>query len=98
MTNADLFASKHTFTCIHTPTSPLPFPTGSLLSIHLSSQPAMRPGENKFSFPLDEQGLGVTLLYSWSTRAAAHQLPDQRPEWTQGSSLTEAIIKTEVMF
>lgn len=67
-------------------------------SVHPSFQPAMRPGENKFSFPLGEQGLGVTLLYSWSTRAVAHQLPDQRAEWAQGSSLTEAIIKTEVMF
>lgn len=39
LTNADLFASKHTFMCIHTPTSPLPFPAGSPLLIHLSSQP-----------------------------------------------------------
>lgn len=58
----------------------------------------MRPAENKFSFPLGEQRHGVTLLYSWSTRAVAHQLPDQRAEWAWGSSLTEAIIKTEVMF
>lgn len=50
MTNADLFASKHTFTCIHTPTSPLPFPTGSLLSIHLSSQPASHATRRKQVF------------------------------------------------
>jgi len=50
-------------------------------SVHPSSHPAMRPAENKFSFPLDEQRLGIT----WSTRAVAHQLLDQRTEWAWGS-------------
>lgn len=63
-------------------------------SVHPSVQSAMRPAENKFSFPLGEQGLGIT----WSTRAVGHHLPDQRTELARGSSLTEAIIKTEVMF
>ena len=97
MANTDLFASKHTFTCIHTPTSPLPSPTGSLLSFYLSSQPCNQQ-KTSLHFLSVNKGLGVTLLYFWSTQAVAHQLPDQRTEQARGSSLTEAIIKTELMF
>ncbi|TNN73801.1 hypothetical protein EYF80_016009 [Liparis tanakae] len=42
-------------------------------SVRPSFQPAMRPAENKCSFPLCERRPGVTLLYSRSPRAAAHQ-------------------------
>lgn len=77
MTNTALFGSERTLTCIHTPTSPLPTPTGSPPTIHLSSD-QMWTAANKFSFPLGGQGHGVSLLYSWSTGAVGHQLPDQR--------------------
>lgn len=45
-----------------------------------------------------EGGPCVTLLYLCSTRAEAHRRTDQRERWAQGSSLTEAIIKTEGTF
>lgn len=93
MTNADLFAPKHTYT----PTGPLPFPTGSLLSIHLFSQPCDQE-KTSFHFLEVSRGSASRSFTPGQTWAGAHQLPDQRAEWAQGSSLTEAIIKTEVMF
>lgn len=79
-------------TWLYTSTSLLPSPTGAHPSIHATRR-------NKFSFPLRRARPGVTLLNSWWARAAALQwLPDQRAARAQGSSLTEAIIKTKVMF
>lgn len=47
-------ARIHMHTYTYKPTS---FPYGQS-SVHPSFQPAMQPAENKFSFPLGEQGLG----------------------------------------
>lgn len=71
LTNADLSASKHTFTCTPTSTSS----PCRQASIHLSL--------SAFRFFLSAQ----------------HQRrPDQRVRRAQGSSLSGAVIKTEVMF
>lgn len=91
--HADLSAPRHTYT-----SRPASFPCGRP-SARPSLQPAMRPAENKFSFPLGERGPGVTLLYSWSTRAVALRPPlIKGRSGARGGSLTRAIIKTEVMF
>lgn len=77
MTNADLFASKHTFTCTHTPTSPLPFPTGSLLSIHLSSQPCDQE-KTSFHFLSVSRGLALRSF-----------IPGQHEQWLISSLIKE---------
>lgn len=59
-TLTSLLQSTHSHAHIHL--QALPLPTGSPLSI--SFQPAMRPGENKFSFPLGERGEEGALRYA----------------------------------
>lgn len=58
----------------------------------------MRPGENNFSFPLGERGGKGGVPCALRFFISARRRTDQRGRRARGSSLTEAIIKTEVMF